>query len=223
MEIYPHLLWRLLLYSFFSGMLLGAVYDTLRLSRVLLGVCHYIDVAPVNYVPSPFPRRDVPPRKRSKVLREALLVLEDLAFCLVAGALVMILLFYGNDGGFRGFVLLGLLAGFLVYYATLGALVVRASEFLIFWLKVAVLYAVYYITRPFVIAARFLWKSTKKVCEKAAHKLRARRIRRYDAGKRKELLELSEKGFVGLNWKENGNDQTYRSNRGRKDRKETVH
>ena len=210
MEIYPEVLWRLLWYSFFGGVLLGALYDTLRLSRVLLGVCHYVDISPKMRVPSPFRERARSPRKRSAVFREVLLALEDLGFCLAAGAVMMLLLFYGNDGGFRGFVLLGLLAGFLLYYATLGALVVRVSEHLVFWLKTAILYAVFYITRPFLFLFRLVRNAVRRAYGSVSRRVILRRLRRYDEKKRKELFAMSEQGFVGLEWKENGNDQTYR-------------
>lgn len=223
MEIHPEALWRLLWYSFFGGVLLGALYDTLRLSRVLLGVCHYADISLKMRIPSPFGERLRSPRKRSSVFREALLAVEDLVFCLAVGAVMMLLLFYGNDGGFRGFVLLGLLAGFLLYYATLGALVVRASEYLVFWLKTAVLYAAFYITRPFVFLFRFLRKTARRVYESVSRRVAMRRLRRYDEKKRKELLALSERGFVNLEWNENGNDQTYRSKGDHKRGQDVVH
>lgn len=199
--------------------MLGALYDTLRLTRVLLGVCHYADFSKRSSVPCPFPKRRTRSRKRPAVFRDVLLVMQDLLFCLAAGAVVMILLFYGNDGGFRGFVLLGLVSGFLLYYATIGALVVRASEYLIFWLKTAVLYAVFYLTRPAVFLARLLRRGAKRLFERTM----LWRLRRYDAKKKKNLLEMSEKGFVGLDWIENGSHQTYRSKRGHRHGQKTVH
>lgn len=218
MEIYPQLLWRLLLYSFLSGLLLGALYDTLRLTRVLLGVCHYTDIACSACVVSPFRKRERT-RKRPSLFRGILVAVQDLLFCFAVGALMMILLFYGNDGGFRGFVLLGLASGFLLYYATVGAFVVRVSEYVVFWLKTAMLYGVFYLTRPVVILACLLRRSAKRSCER----LMLWRLQCYNEKKKKKLLEMSDAGFIGSDRIENGNYQTYRSKRDHKNGQKAVY
>ncbi len=211
MEIYPHLLWQLLFSSFLGGVLLGALYDGIRLSRVLFGVCHYVDISPRFQVRSPFPVKCRAVRKRGTFWQDAFFALQDLGFCLSAGILVTILLFYGNDGGFRGFVIPGIAAGFLLYYVTLGALLIRCSEYLIYALKTAVLYAVFYITRPFLLLARLIIDLWKRVYCAVSEKMHCVRLGRYDAAKRKQLLKMSDSGFVGLSWNENGEHQIYTS------------
>ncbi len=206
METNPYLLWQLLLRSFLGGILLGAIYDTMRLSRVLFGVCHYADIALKWNFPLPFANR-LPNKKASPVLVMIFLSVQDILFCFSAGILIAILLFDGNNGGFRGFVLLGLLAGFLLYYVTLGKLLIRISEYIIFAVKLAVLYAVFYITKPILFLAKRIANAYKEM----AGRFLMYRLRRYDIAKREQLLKLSDMGFVGLQWKENGKNQIYTS------------
>ncbi len=198
MEISPYLLWRLLLNSFLGGALLGAIYDTIRLFRVLFGVCHYADILPKWQVPMPFITYKKE-KKHSMLFVNIFLAIQDVCFCFLAGILIAILLFYGNNGNFRGFVLLGLSAGFLLYYVTLGQLLIRISEYIILAIKIAILYTVFYVTRPIL----FLAHKIKRVHAMILEKVFMQRLRRYDAFKREQLLKLSDIGFVGLDWKEN--------------------
>ncbi len=206
METNPYLLWQLLVSSFFGGVLLGAVYDTMRLSRVLFGVCHYVDISLNRNIRSPFSKQ-LPNRKASPIFAAFLLTLQDILFCLLAGILIAILLFYGNNGNFRGFVLFGILAGFLLYYVTIGKLLIRVSEYVIFAVKVAALYAAYYVTRPILLILRV----AKKMYVAIWGRFCMYRIRRFDAAKREMLLKLSDMGFVGALWNGNGKHQIYTS------------
>ncbi len=199
METSPYLLWNLLLNAFLGGVLLGAIYDTMRLSRVFLGVCHYTDISPGWKACSPFAKK-ISNKKIPPVFATVLFVIQDFCFCLSAGILIAILLFYGNNGNFRGFVPLGLLAGFLLYYVTIGKLLIKVSEYVIFTIKIAVLYVIFYLTRPLLLLAHLLGTWYSAIWER----LFMRKLRRYDAAKRDMLLNLSDIGFVGVDWKENG-------------------
>ena len=122
MEIYPHLLARMVLASFVVGAVLGGVYDLIRIFRIIraCGECPQ-EVSPVR-----LPQRvraligrDVFPlghRKKGRVGRAlsfiALLV-EDLIFFALVGCAIAVLIYCSNDGDFRILSPFGVAVGFL--------------------------------------------------------------------------------------------------------------
>lgn len=107
----------LLVRSLTSGMLLGLTYDAVRAFKMLLGV-DYGDSAKKE-------------RKRSvEAFLFAVTFVSDLIFFTSAGC-VAIFLAYADGGFFRGLILLGMVSGFLLYYFTLGRLVLALDRRLI--------------------------------------------------------------------------------------------
>lgn len=204
MEIYPVLLLRLLLASLIFGAMMGVLYDAIRIQRVLLGISRYTDAvkAPV------FCPKFCPPKKKktsgraSEGAKYICLVLQDVIFCFTVGALLAVLLFYQNNGEFRGFVLAGAAVGFLAYYFTIGKLVIWASEYVVFAVKTAVLYLVYYLTFPFIAAARFLGTRIGRLLERLRQKRREKACHRYHRKRYQEWLALSQRGFLESAWME---------------------
>ena len=104
----------LLIKSFLSGVALGVFYDLIRTIKMFFGV-----------------RYTRPIEKRSVVLRAVaytVTFLTDILFWVVFGV-ASILLMYGVGGGvFRGLTYLGLVGGMLLYYFSIGRLMLRVSE-----------------------------------------------------------------------------------------------
>lgn len=196
MEIYPSALWRLLLASFLLGVGMGALYDCIRIQRVLFGICRYTKAANAPaFCPTFLKVRNKRAGKGKEIIKAFFLVLQDVVFCLAAGILVSILLFYRNDGVFRGFVLIGAALGFVAYYFTVGRLVISASEYIVFAIRTAFLYVVYYVSLPFIRLGRFSVERIGGAIQRAREK-RLERIRAsYHARVCREMLALSEKGF----------------------------
>lgn len=196
MEIYPSALWRLLLASFLLGVGMGTLYDCIRIQRVLFGICRYTKAANAPaFCPTFLKVRKKRAGKGKEIIKASFLVLQDIVFCLAAGILVSILLFYRNDGVFRGFVLIGAALGFVTYYFTVGRLVISASEYIVFAIRTAFLYAVYYVSLPFIRLGRFSVERIGGAIQRAREK-RLERIRAsYHARVCREMLALSEKGF----------------------------
>ena len=134
-------------WGFVLGVGLGAIYDLLRITRVLLGV-HYSRRTAERLRQISFPL--LPPvKKRGESRARGIVVFrEDLFFCLFAGA-AFVLLFYGaNNGKFRFPVLLLAGVGFLVYRATLGRLLMMFSEMIAFFIEILGRYAVFFVSYP---------------------------------------------------------------------------
>lgn len=201
MEQNPSLLFRLLLASFLFGVVLGGLYDLLRISRVLLGISRYTDAASAPAFCPKF--RKLPREKKrmpaARVLQNSILVVQDILFCLAVGILTAILLFSQNNGEFRWFVLVGLVIGFAAYYFTVGKLVITASEYIVFALKTAFLYLLYYATLPLILLGRFLLGQTGRIIGF----FREKRIVKYDKTVRDRLLAEARQGFLSEGWQEN--------------------
>ena len=198
MGINPTLLLRLLAASVIVGMALGLVYDVLRICRVMMGMSRYTAAASAPIFCPRFykPRRKMGCSRVSDFVKSAVLIAQDFFFCVTFGIAVALLLFSRNGGEFRGFVLLGALLGFAAYYFTVGRLVIRASEYVVFAIRTALLYAVYYVTLPFIAAIRFVGRHVMNMVNARAAKRREKRIARYTKAEEQNMIRLAENGFL---------------------------
>lgn len=83
--------------SIFSGILMGIGYDIIRIIRRL------------------FPHNRI------------FIGIEDILFFLISSILIFIKIFKANYGTIRGFILLGILLGVLLYYLTISNLIINTS------------------------------------------------------------------------------------------------
>lgn len=142
-------------YAFLLGLLLGAVYDVLRITRVLLGV-HYSHRMARRLRNLRLPLLSpTPERKESRVLGVVVFV-EDLLFCLLAGILLILLFYEKNDGVFRFPVFLCAAGGFCAYRVTLGRLVMLFSEVIAFGIESAARYLFFFLSYPLIQCKVFL-------------------------------------------------------------------
>ena len=198
MQVQPIELFRLLMSSFMVGVALGVLHDVLRIGRVLIGMNHYTSAATVPvFCPKFCKRREKKSRTRFvTILLNILLGVQDILFCLTMGAAVAVLLFYHNNGEFRGFVIIAILAGLAVYLMTVGKLVINASEYVVFAVKTAILYIVYYMTWPFIALFRLLLNQARRIVARIQSRREKKQIARYHAKHIQLLTELAATGFL---------------------------
>lgn len=198
MQVQPIELFRLLMSSFMVGVALGVLYDVLRIGRVLIGMNHYTSAATVPaFCPKFCKRREKKSRTRFvTILLNILLGVQDILFCLTMGAAASVLLFYHNNGEFRGFVIIAILAGLAVYLMTVGKLVINASEYVVFAVKTAILYIVYYMTWPFIALFRLLLNQARRIVARIQSRREKKQIARYHAKHIQLLTELAATGFL---------------------------
>ena len=110
--------------------------------------------------------------------------------------MIALLLFSHNNGEFRGFVPVGMIVGFVAYYFTVGQLVIRASEYVVFAIKTVFLYAVYYVTLPFISLGRFAVKHIGNAIRKARAIKREKKIARFTGTAYRSMLQAAEHGFL---------------------------
>lgn len=192
----------LLLYSFGLGALLGVLHDANRIVRIFCGV-HYSEKRFKSLYARSLPliHRSLSVGEKGKIRKGFLNVLiffQDILLFL-AGALGFVILHYEyNSGRFRFFSLLAMIVGFLVYYFTVGKLVMFCSEAIVFFMKATFLIFFECVLRPIRAFGRFLLKKLKKIGKISQIFLAKRRRKLYNINRKKRLLEEAKHGFVSF-------------------------
>ena len=137
----------LAIYSLCFGVILGMVYDVIRVVRVLLGSERAenkkILKKNLREIYLPIIKRKAYPQKNRIVRKKALFVfvaLGDVLFAVFCGAVVVLIAYAYNDGRVRSVMLIGLLIGFLIYYFSVGRLVMMISELVTFVIRAVLVY-----------------------------------------------------------------------------------
>ena len=127
MDISQKLLGLMFAVSAASGAGLGLLFNVIHLLRAVFG-------ATLSRAPSQVPPGETDTahaRRHMNPVSAFILFWLDLLFGL-AGALVLILLlYYNNDGQFRLLAVFGMGCGFFAYYHTLGKLILRLTDFIV--------------------------------------------------------------------------------------------
>ena len=112
----------LLLRSFLCGVLLGVAYDGIRTLKMFFGIRYGKDAG-------------IPSGRARKIIAYAVTFITDIVFWLLVGVCSIALMYTVGGGVFRGVTYLALAFGFLIYYLTLGRLVLKISALLTAFVK----------------------------------------------------------------------------------------
>lgn len=166
----------LLIWSFAVGILFGAVYDLLRIRRVAFRLPRKKDGEKAGKVVSFF-------RRHWEKTDTVLIFFEDLIFSLFCTVTLILLDFRLYFGVPRWYSAAAALLGFLLYYVTVGKLVIRSAERLISLLRRAVGFLLLHTLFPVLRIVKSAWEALKRRRE------RKRRIR-YTRKEEKRMLRL---------------------------------
>ncbi len=143
---------RLFAAALLGGAVLSLFYDLLRLTRLLCGegprsrrVPELSSLA-LPLLPPSRPRKK---RKASAFFHAALLFAEDLLFCAVSAALLLILFYNFSRGRVRLLALFCAALGFSLCHATLGRAILLLFEALWLGIRVALRYLLFFLLFPF--------------------------------------------------------------------------
>ncbi len=204
MEISPLLLTELLLFSFLFGGIVGAFNDINRIIRVFFGVRYTsLDFSGLYAhlkLSKPLDDSDnsdtLKIKKSKDIFLCVLIFIQDLLLVLFATGGIILLNYYYNDGKFRFFALLAMLLGFVLYYFTIGKLLMFISEPIMLILRTVAILLIRIMLAPF----RFILKSLKKIFKKIyihTKKHIEKHINiRYNRREVKRLFDLSKIGFL---------------------------
>ena len=176
MEIYIARELAGMLYALAVGASLGAIYDVVRISRLLLG----LRPGAGNVSRSlPLIGEVGRVRRRGGFFSGVVVFLGDILFFAVATAIYVVFVFHANYGNNRWFFTFSAVAGFLAYHFTIGRLVMKASGAIRFALCAALLYLAFFALFPVRFALCRLViplarKARRQIVEKRTKKAKKR-------------------------------------------------
>lgn len=140
----------LIVEAFLCGACMGVLYDAMRISRMMIFAD---DLCAVKLYQRNYPLIGSIAKKAEKKrikehLKRALLISQDILFMLIFTLVILMLLFFLNDGKFRIIVIFVAFFGLWCYLCSIGKLVLMSSEMIIFALRILVAYLLYFIMFP---------------------------------------------------------------------------
>ena len=197
MEIFPFEIFKWALRAFLCGVIMGVLYDVLRLSRAMMGY-HYIP-AESPIIKNRFTDR-FPIKKNDHVTGKAyfklILFIEDVLFVLIFCAAFVFVLFYGNNGEFRAIFLFAIILGFSSYYISFGRLTVLFFDLWVIYIRAIFCHVIYCALLPIRFLLGQCIKGFKKILYIFSQLLENIKIKRYNKKERNRLLALSQKGMI---------------------------
>lgn len=154
--------------SALMGLFLGAIYDIVRISRAIFGI-RYVNKFTYHLKEIKLPLIKNPlliERKRNKVLSNIFIFVTDIIYFLVITLIMMVFVYYINDGIVRWYIFAGAFLGMLLYYFTVGKLVISVSEYIVFFIKTTLSYLTWIFLWIISPALRFLKGIFSKIKQK---------------------------------------------------------
>ena len=194
------------LYSILLGFFLGAVYDIIRLTRIAVGVKYgaqgdkKYSLAEYALIRRFFYSKEKKPSRKKHSFLSLFVFLGDVAFSLFSSVAIAIFIYYFNSGEFRAFVLFGAAFGFLIYYFTLGKIIVYLSSRIIFVIKLVLLYLLFFALYPFYFLFGKISRIIYIIIQKNILIIRKlydiMYIKLYTARCKKDIMSLASFGFL---------------------------
>lgn len=183
-----------LLLSLFFGVLCGALYDVLRILRVLHGVKYGTGVSAhlrerrLPLLPHTFTAKKI--GKNREALQKTLIFFGDLFYAVTVGLLFCVFVYWQNDGSFRFYLLVGAAVGASLYLATVGRLVIASAETIAACLRIVFLYLLFFVYTPVRFVLRHIMRILRALFRFFCRLL----LPLYSAHRKQRLLKQAEKG-----------------------------
>lgn len=154
--------------SLVLGIVFGAIYDIVRIWRTFLGIDYESKgVERLRRLKFPLIKNPLTKKeKQGKLAQGIVLFITDIIYFLAITIIMIIFVYYVNSGVVRWYIFIGAMLGLLIYYFTVGKIVISVSEYIKFGIKVVMSYLVYFILRPFAPIVNFLKTKFIKIREK---------------------------------------------------------
>lgn len=170
---------RVMLYSVVIGILLGIIYDFVKMSRILLGISEYSETAKkLSAISLPLikKKRTAQKPKGSSKYGIVLIFIGDIIYSLICAGVYSLFLFHAIRGLVRWYFIIASAAGFFLYYFTLSKFIIVIIEILFFSVKTLFLYAAFIILLPFRLLYRFLKFLLRKLYSRIISPLKSRMV-----------------------------------------------
>ena len=186
----------LFLYALIMGVSFGVLYDIFRISRVMLtGVGlsgskespGRIDMLTKRIRENADVRKSSAARLKNR-LTNVIIFIEDLLFFVILAFVFTIFLYQANFGQPRLYIYIASVAGFVLYYNTIGRIVAAMSRIVVSLIRLIVTYTVYKIIKPAI-------KAIAGAISVPVEKLKLRSIIATGERETARLFMMSAKGF----------------------------
>lgn len=170
-------------YAVIVGAVIGIIYDIIRISRVFSGVTETSSQSKMYTVKLPLigagtdRKNDFPKfcgfrehthtatagkkKKKTKVVSEfyknIIVFAGDILFFFIVSPIFTVFIYYANNGKIRWYLIIGSIVGFMLYYITIGRIIMLFSSLIVFIIRSAGAYLIYFTIRPAVIFIRFIF------------------------------------------------------------------
>lgn len=117
---------------------------------------------------------------------------EDLAYWIIAAAIMLLTIYYSNEGEIRGFLFIGTIIGVVLYSSLLSKYVIGSSLFIINITKKIVKAVLFVVIYPFRFILKILEAPLRKLAKAASQSLRkAGFLSKTGSGGRTKIKKLS--------------------------------
>lgn len=186
------------LHSFLCGVLLGAVYDCFRLSRILLGITVRRHARAERLYKKSYPFIGEPSSRPavSEGAASVLIFISDVLFSLIAIVSVLVVAFFRNDGRIRAECLLATAVGAAAYLISIGRLTMHLSPYVAFLLRLTLAYLRLAVMLPIRLVCRLIKNALMRVRAYAAVRIKAHVITKESKKYTSYVRRLSENAFL---------------------------
>ena len=167
MEVSQRALAVMLICALICGMILGGVYDILRMTRVWISGFNHGAISPrmtaiKNALSLPDSlqlksnKKIKPSTKKRMAIATGILCAQDILFCLLFAVVAALLLYQTNDGQLRLSAIVAMLLGMGLYLATLGRVLQQVWPLLTILLRAILIWIIAILIYPIRLLGRLL-------------------------------------------------------------------
>lgn len=179
------------LYSLAVGVFLAVLYDVFRVSRMMFGLRPGGAGTPRRVLP--LVGDVVKDRTHGRIFSGVFVFVGDILYFMAATAVYVVFVFHAGDGANRWFFSLGALSGFLLYFFTVGKLVMRFCGVIRFVLCAFLAYTVFILLFPLRMALRYVVAPLAGIMNSKISQKRTKKARKALAKSIKFVYNISEK------------------------------
>ena len=196
MEISPLTLSLLLFFSFLYGICIGIVNDTNRIIRVFFGVRYTKINFDKLYAFLKIKNEEKSKTKTKNIYLNILIFIQDIFLCIFAAAGIILLNYYFNDGRFRLFTVVAMLFSAVLYYLSVGKLIMLISEPITLIIRTCVVFVVKIIFIPIRTVCMWVYSMINYTFLKTKKHIAKIINIRYNRREEQRLCNLSKHGFI---------------------------
>lgn len=190
--------WPLLFGGLVLGLIFGVIYDFFRFARLSVQSKRQAPKGRFFELISPKRRLIYITRKKSKTgknIASVVIMIEDILFFIIVGALIVLFFLGKNDGAIRLSVIAFSAIGFIIYLSTVGKITFLASEYIIFFARCLLYWIFYVILLPIRFVLKITFKAAKTVFALTIGRIVDRHKMKTSAKIEKELICGAADGF----------------------------